>query len=280
VAGFPLPVQFVVNGPARVVHTSLFRPFNSFNLRLSSEEMDYAFSPRGFLDNPENEIIHDLRGPRMGFVAMRVDVKKNESEEIILDMFDLHRTARPNAAALLPGEYTFRSTESGFEFQPKDDTITVIEPNAEEQKLLQSLSGFAKQLKEKPLWVPWNPERWELLVFHSAEIMNGIDVSKFSDEGRKQLQYHLLLAELVSSEKPLAELLISVKHDELLPAYVTEVLLLEYELCIARGDNEEAQKKRDLILARRPSAAQQLVLIREGGEGVIASYRMALKEKE
>lgn len=277
VAGLPLPVQFVVHGPAQVVACSLFTEANSFDEELLSKDRAYRFNVK------RSKRLMDIKhynGPAPGkfrwFHFYRLE--EGDTVELLSDLTLLERLGRPRAD-LAAGKYTFRATARGLEFQPAHSTITLEEPNAEEQRFLKNVrAAHERLLKQSGLIGLPDDNKWTVFIKCSDQILADIDVAKFSECGRRQLWYHLILAELVSSDKPLSELRIPAAPDELFVAYQTEVLLLEHELSVARGDQKGMEEKRDLILARRPEARELLDCMLKTGKGRIARFRNEMQK--
>ncbi len=103
-------------------------------------------------------------------------------------------------------------------------------PNAEEARLIKRVYALKS---EKPPW--WT------FVERSAEVLRGIYIERFSEAGRRQLQYHLLVARLVHSKADVANLVIEPQElENLWPGYETDPLLLKYEIEMAADKEAEA----------------------------------------
>jgi hypothetical protein len=117
--------------------------------------------------------------------------------------------------------------------------------------------------------------RWQVFVERNERAMRGIDPKRFSELGRQQMSYLMLLAKLVRSKTPISEITILEKDTtHLLPGYRAEFLVLRYEIETARDDDATAQATRAAVLAERPNAGALLDYIDERG-GTIAIYRKA-----
>ncbi|MHC5055388.1 MAG: hypothetical protein ACYTKD_11795 [Planctomycetota bacterium] len=268
VSGLPVPVRLVVHGEAEVSPSRLMGLANPFPLTLASDEVTYEFPARRyFVHRPPRRNYH-VPGPEALKLPLRkVKLERGDTGEFVFDLDLLDRVATEDDAAgegVMPGEYLVEMTDPDLCFEYARREVRFVAPNAEERYLLRSL---ARLKSEKP--------RWQVFVERNERAMRGVDPERFSELGRRQMSYVMLLARLVRSETPIGELAIREEDTALLlPGYRTEVLILRYEIETARGDDRAAQATRAAILEARPYAGVLLDHIAERG-GVIAHHRRA-----
>ncbi len=268
VTGLPVPVRLLVQGEAEVFPSRLMGLANPYHLTLASDETVYEFPARRYrVRRPARRNYH-VPGPETLKLPLRkVKIERGESCEFVLDLSLLDRVAVEGDAEdgrVMPEEYLVTMVDPDLRFEYARRKIRLVEPNAEERLLLRNLAQLES---EKP--------RWQVFVGRSERAMRGVDPQRFSDLGRKQMSYLMLLAKLVRSKTPIGEL--TIREEEaagLLPGYGIEVLILRYEIETARGDAAAAQTTRTAILAARPHAGTLLDYIAER-EGMIARCRAA-----
>ena len=278
VVGLPLPVQFIVHGEASVVPGRLMGKTNPFAFEMRSDGATYGFPARHHLEVRPPRRNYHRPGPEVIKLPMRkTRLERGESCEFVIDLSLLDRVAGPlnprhgggqpgrgKADDIVPATYVLEFLTPGFEFERRPGSIRLAAPNAEEKKLLRNLSLIGSS---RPKWLTF-VERNDLA-------MAGVDAKGFSTAGRRQLEFHSLLAGFVKAKRPVGELTLPPGGLEgLLPGYRGEALLLRYELELARADLAGAGKTRAEILARRPRAGELLDYVRKRG-GRIARGRRA-----
>ena len=277
VAGLPLPVQFIVHGEASVAPGRLMGKTNPFAFEMRSDGATYGFPARHHLEvRPPRRNYHSP-GPEVIRLPMRkTRLERGESCEFVIDLSLLERVAGPldpgrgrgqagrgKTDDIAPGRYVLEFLTPGFEFECRPGSIRIAAPNAEERKLLRNLSSTGSS---RPKWLTF--------VERSDRAMAGVEAKGLSAAGRRQLEFHSLLAGLVKAKRPAGELALPPGSLEgLLPGYRNEALLLRYELELARADRAGAEKTRAEILAQRPQAGALLDYIRKRGGRIARSRR-------
>jgi hypothetical protein len=293
VIGLPLPVRLVIRGEASIVPPHLTASTNPFPFTMTSDEATCTFPARRFREvGSWQPRYHEPRQDSYRIPLRKTRVTRGKSCEFVMDLslldFTLgphgpgRRMSRPFARGgewrtpLAPGTYVVEFREPGLDFELHPDAIRLVEPNAEERKLLERLaSSFRMKAGRRPGGRRPNGEAWRTFVEQNGAVMSGLDTAKFSDAGREQLRYYSLLASFVASELPMGELAVGQEDlDGLLPGYRNEVLALRYEIELARGDQAGAEETRRAILWDRPDAAAVLDHVRDRG-GMIARSRKA-----
>ena len=239
---------------------------NPFLITLASDQITYEFPMRRyFVHRPAHRNYHVPGPEKLKLPLRRIEVKRGESSEFVLDLDLLERVVTKGDAEeerILPGEYTVEMTDPELGFEYAGRKVRFVAANAEERYLLRNL---ARLKSEKP--------RWQIFIERSEDVMRGVDPERLSDPGRKQMGYLILLARLVRSRKPIGEIPFGEGETaSLLPAYRTEGLLLRYEIETARGDTAAAAATREAVLAARPQARALLDYV-AGNGGAIALYR-------
>ncbi len=268
VTGLPIPVRLVVHGEAEVSPSRLMGLANPYRFTLASDETVYEFPARRyFVHRPARRNYHVPGPEKLKLPLRKVEIERGKSCEFVFDLSLLDGVTVEGDAddgRVMPGEYVVEMTDPDLRFEYARREIRLVEPNAEERWLRRNLARLAS---EKP--------RWQTFVERNESVMRGVDPERFSELGRKQMSYLMLLAKLVRSETPIGE--ITIREEDtagLLPGYGTEALLLRYEIETARGDAAATQATRTAILAARPHAGMLLDYIAERG-GMIALHRKA-----
>ncbi len=124
--------------------------------------------------------------------------------------------------------------------------------------------------------------RWETFVLNADEILEGIPIVLLSEAGRRQLGYHLLLAELVLDPRDIAQL--TIEDDAisqiLWPGYRTSVLLLRYEIALASDNQEQIELLNEVILQLNPTALKATRHFKMFGWPIERLRRLKLKQEE
>ena len=276
VAGFPFPIRLVFKGEAKVpTSTGLFEADNPFSVALRSvagrEEVTYVFPARA----SRRALLGPVGARRSGRRELKrptFALPEGRACEIVLDLSRLACLREEGEGPrklfryrrLAPGSYALEMRRPALALRTRPRPVEFTAPTLPEHRLLARLNNFGP-----------SGTIWKTFVLRYPEAIHGVDLARFRPQARAQMGYHLLLARLVHSDAPLAELEITdAEVAELLPAYRTEALILRCEIELARGDDEAAEKTRAAILAARPYAMKALEDIAERG-GVVGSLRRA-----
>jgi hypothetical protein len=267
VVGLPIPITFLVHGPARVVRGRPGGRVNPFDIVLRSDEAVLRFRARRHLE---------VARPARPYHAMRPDairvqleptvVEPGQACELVVDLTALAdadgRSQRPRSR-LRAGEYAIVCADPELSFSPASLRIRLVEPNDAERRAGAVLRGPAGE------WL------WVDAAARLARSPVPIERSSLSDPGRSQLAYVLALAGLVSDRRAIAELEPPCA-DATMPACCrTEMLVLRYEIELARNARDRAEVTRAFITARSAPLAPLVEQIRQTGVGPIARARGA-----
>jgi hypothetical protein len=269
VIGLPLPVQLIVTGPAKIVPQRLGSDMNPFECELRSGEAIYWF-PKQVLRtvNLGRRSYRPMRPETISVPARPHVLARGESCEILIDLNAFTPMRRGERATdepvrLTPGLYELVFLDPDLAFDPPHTLLRLVEPNRSERRLIDNVA--AREADGSP---------WDALVGDRTRALRGVDLDGLSEAARRQLAYHLTLADLVASNEPLSQLATQTLDAEAnaFPEIRTELLVLRYELDLARRD-AAASATRQSILALRPSAAPLLDQILDSGAGLVAHYR-------
>jgi len=278
VIGLPVLVRLVVHGDASVAPARLQGRVNPFLFEMRSDGASYRFPAARFREIPSGRRnYHEPYPATFRLPIQKTRVAAGESCEFVFDLGQVERI--PARGGLAPGTYAVEFLEPGFEFLPEREAIRLVEPNAEEGKLIANLASIPAAPPAAPRGRRTAPatggSAWDALVERSDLALAGVDPARLSRPATRQLQYWLVLARLVGDAAPIGELsLLPADLDGLLPGYRNEVLMLRYEIETARGDVARAEATRAEVLSQRPNAAALLDHIRGRG-GAIARHRRA-----
>lgn len=283
VAGLPMPVEIEVHGKIQIAIPDILNDVSPYQFYLKSEEIRYTLARRISREIPHPyRTLHEL-GPEatMTIPVMGTRIPHGTSSRYLLDLAHLETWPWPvegarrkqniTADQIVPDTYTIRIeydyVDKQADLRPRP-AIKLVAPNAEEARLIKRVYALES---DKPPW--WT------FIERSAEVLRGIHIDRFSEAGRRQLQYHLLFARLVHSKADIANLVIEPQElENLWPGYETDVFLLVYEIEMAAGKEADAETTRQIILATRPTAKYLLENVRAHG-GLIARFRDRLAEE-
>lgn len=253
VAGFPMPIELLVLGIKEIVDSSMLRDVSTFMFSLESDERQYDFIHNKNLQririrdprpNPSGHV-----GGTMAMSAQSISIPANTQGRFLLDLTHLKMIDASNHKTINiiePGVYKlsiYARAESRLHGQ--QPTIEIMEPNTIEQRLIDRLAAIES---DRP--------RWETFVLNADEILDGIPIVLLSEAGRRQLGYHLLLANLVHDPRDIAQLTIDddTISQNLWQGYRTSVLLLRYEIALASDNQEQIELLKEVILQLNPTA--------------------------
>ena len=271
VAGLPMPCDLSVEGEGPVVSVSLLSHFNPFDIQFRSATQQYRFHPK-LTDRTRISGTHEFLTATAGGVR----IAHGEVHRFVMDLSNLEinvRFARGKRIVVRPdtmepGDYEIVA-ENPIAVSVAQKTITLVAPNEEERRLLERIYGLDSK-----------GSTWRSFVIHADEVLDGIRIDEFSELGRRQLQYLLLLAHLVHSDLEIRELTIPAGDVEgLWEVYRIDALLLRYEIELAAGRTLDAEVFFDPILAARPSLNYLPSRMSTHG-GLIASLRRMVKERK
>lgn len=273
VAGLPMPLELRVEGEGRFVAVGILENFNPSDIQLlSSANEEYRFHARLTVEVPPTVPAFNPERDNLILPVPKVKISPDEANSFVLDLSNLEinvRIAKGIRTAVSPdqlqaGEYQIVVDVPGMSVtvDSEQKSITLVEPNPEERKLLDRVYGLVPR-----------GSVWRSFVTHADEILSGIQIDKLSELAQRQMQYHLLLARLVHSDSDIADLTILDGDVEgLWLVYQTDVLMLRYEIDMAAGRVSEAEALRVLILLTRPTARYHLDAMESRG-GLIAGLR-------
>ncbi len=273
-AGFPIPIEVSVVGPTSIVASRITAHLNPLRWVLSGEGQEYVVEQ--VLSNPTEGFDKRLAPPHYNdprSLSQATTVAEGAKLATLIDGANIGLRVNRNPGyetmageELQPGSYVVSGSGSDLPIVVSPTSVLFAAPNEMERKLLQNLDSVCANDS------PTRP-RWAVFAIRSTEVLKGVSVGALQATTRRQLQYYQILARLVASELPIADLQIPAEELEgLWSGYEPEVWLLRYEIALAKGAAEEAEGLRSQALARRPNAADVLDQIRSG-DGRIKRYR-------
>lgn len=280
VAGFPMPIELLVPGINRVVDSSMLRDVNSFPLVLVSGDRQYYFGRNLHLTGKRiRSPIPDPSGHEstMSVLAPRIRIPANTQGRFLLDLTHLKMIDASNHKTINkiePGVYKlslYAGARPPLNWQ--HTTIEILEPNIMEQRLIDRLDAI-KSNRQSP--------KWETFILNAPEILDGIPIAMMSEAGRRQIGYHLLLADLVHDPREIMQLTIDDKAfaQNLWPGYRTSVLLLRYEIALASDNQDQIDLLKEVIQQINPTALKSFRQYNMYGWPIGRLRRLKLKQAE
>jgi hypothetical protein len=200
-------------------------------------------------------------------------LKAGERAQYVLDLslLDMEREPiekrkgdrqHPQPVPLKAGLYHLEVKDAAAKIVYLQNKIEVFEPNDEEMRILKAARSWS-EASLRP--------RWRIFVEASEVALASIDPARLSARGKKQLEYHVLLARLIREDLS-AEITLAEAVRECWPVYQSEILLLRYEWANLQGKTPLKEETGKSILRLRPNAGDALRLI-DSGAGLITQAR-------
>ena len=277
VAGFPMPIELFILGKAEIVESSMLGDVSTFAFVLESDDRWYSFN------NRVTHIVKSTRPPRyndphngkMVIGTPKTIIPANMRGRFLLDLTHLDMydsSGKSNPFKIESGNYTLRlHVKEQSPLHGQQSTIEIMEPNIMEHRLIDRLAAIES---DRP--------RWETFVLHADEILEGIPIVLLSDAGRRQIGYHLLLANLVHDPRDIAQLTIEddAISQSLWPGYRTSVLLLRYEIALAADNQDQIDLLKEVIQQINPTALKSFRQFEMFGWPIGRLRRLMLKQEK
>ena len=294
VAGFPLPLQLICDGELEVHEATIHNTLVPWKVTLTDGVGDeYVFPAQSKTSWYQRtvEARDELPdGTRIGSaVTTRIDEEEipaiiaiGDSQVLLCEMS--HHPANRYTAGQLVDEavsmslfpldtYSISIDSGGIPVTYSTASLQLVSPNTTESEILSRLEEKRADLDLRQEVLAEGDPKWIAFVRYFGEITSGLDLNQLSDEGERQLQYYIILGQLVHSGMEIDELAIVPQQlVGLWPGYQIDVWLLEYEIAVAKGNQLAANALRASILAQDASREIGLDQIDQIG-GLIKMYR-------
>lgn len=282
VSGFPFPAKMVVRGPITIIRPGLFSPGNPFFISLAGEKGDFVFPKEEYVTIIADHTITPPQ-PDINMPIPKITIPENEEQEYTLDFsilecIDQKSKYRIKGWQIPPGKYRIEFSLPGVLFNFENKYIDIIEPSTEEAKILEEIAKAS--IKHVIRKRSQQPSKWEKFILDYKDIPPNTDFIKMSTQSKEQMEYYLLLAQLVNSDEGLGHLSLPIEDPkEFNPLIETDVLMLKYEIDFAKGSNHvDLDRTYSKIKAKRPDT-KQLTLENQEWLGVIKDYRRQIREQ-
>ena len=278
VAGFPMPIELRVLGQKEVMDSSMLRDVSMFTYIMKSDQHIYYYLRNIHITGkrvPDPFPDPGGHAGTMSVPAPRINVPANTTGQFILDLTHLKKidsvTHEP-FENVEPGTYTLKLfARANPQLHGSQPTVEIQEPNIFEQRLIDRLDALES-----------NRPKWETFILHAPELLEGIPIALLSDAGRRQIGYHLLLADLVHDPREISQLTIEDNAfvQNLWSGYQTSVLILRYEIALASDNQEQIDLLKEVIQQINPTALKSFRQYKMYGWPIGRLRRLKLKQEE